>query len=316
MIKKIFIIKASGVLCYSKTFFSDERIDEDFISGFFTAISNIAQEIGGGEIRSLNFRNFNIVFTFDYEKNWIFIIVTNIDDDEEEVRYKLESLKLEFFKRYRQELKNWDYDIGKFESFDAYIEKYIFIPPKILLVGEAGVGKTTIMDYFPGETIIRLDEDMNDILQKSMVLPNFKDIYEIIIREIDLQDLVDNLKTYKQLLDSVDIICVVTNSGGPNLNKTKKLFSFLEPKVKKADFYIFANFQDFKNTAYTPEKIEEFFRVKTYGMSAISRNFRKQIHGIIIDIVDKSIVQKYYVPKKVIDKPKIKEDNDITIILD
>ncbi|MFW9902263.1 MAG: hypothetical protein ACFFDY_13435, partial [Candidatus Thorarchaeota archaeon] len=116
MIKKIFIIKASGILCYSKSFFSNESIDEDFISGFFTAISNIAKEIGGGEIRSLNFRNFNIVFTFDYEKNWIFIIVTNIDDPEEEVRFKLEMLKLEFFKRYRQEIQNWDYDIGKFEG--------------------------------------------------------------------------------------------------------------------------------------------------------------------------------------------------------
>jgi len=172
------------------------------------------------------------------------------------------------------------------------------------------------MDLFPGETVIRLDEDMNDIIQKSVKLPNFKDVYEIIIREVDLHDLVDNSKAYKQLLDSVEIICIVTNPGAPNLNKTKKLFSLLEPKVKKADFYVFANFQDFKNTAYTPKRVEEFFRVKTFGMSAISKNAGKQIYGIINDIVKKSIVQKYYSSKKVIDKSETKEDDDIVFILD
>ncbi len=315
MIQKILIIKSSGVLCYSKSFVNDEDIDKDFVSGFLTAINNVAKEIGGGEIRSIHFRNFNIVYTFDYEKNWIFIIVTDIDDSEEEVRHKLEYLKLEFFRRYRDDLKNWDYDVVKFESFDEFVIKNIFIPPKILLVGEGGVGKTTIIELFPGETILRLDEDMNDILQKSIHLPNFKDIREIIIREIDLQDLVDNQNSYKQLLDSVDIICFVTNSGGMNVRKTHRLFSLLEPKIKKADFYVIANFQDF-NTSHVPEKVEEFFRVKTYGISAISRKAEKKMYEILHEIINKSILKKQNTHQKVIDDSKKEEDDDIIIFVD
>jgi len=315
MIKKIFIIKASGILCYSKSFFSNENVDENFISGFFTAISNIAKEIGGGEIRSLNFRNFNIVFTFDFEKNWIFIIVTNINDPEEEVRFKLEMLKLEFFKRYRQEIQNWDYDIGKFEGFDEYIETHISIPPKMLLVGLSGTGKSTLMDLFPGETVIKIDEEMNDVIQKSILLSIFKDIHEIIIREIDLEDVVNNINHYGPFLDTVDIICILTNSEGINLRKTHRLFLILESKIRKADFYIIANFQDF-STSYVPEKVEEFFRVRTYGISAISKNAKKRFYEIIEEMINITILKKQNNNKKVIDEPEKEEDDDIIIIVD
>jgi len=200
-------------------------------------------------------------------------------------------------------------------NFDEFTNKSIFIPPKILLVGEAGVGKTTIMDLFPGETVIKVDEDMNDIVQKSINLSNFKDLHEIILREIDLESLVDNLNNYKQLLESVDIICFVTNSGGMNIRKTHRLFSLLEPKVKKTDFYVIANFQDF-STSHVPEKVEEFFRVKTYGISAISKKAGKKIYEIIEEMINRSILKKHNIPNEVIDESKKEEDDDIIIIID
>jgi len=79
MISKILIIMANGVLCYSKTFVGSDDMDYDLVSGFLTAISSIAKEIGGGEIRALNFRNFNFVYTYDEEKLCMFIIVTDIN---------------------------------------------------------------------------------------------------------------------------------------------------------------------------------------------------------------------------------------------
>ena len=292
MISKILIIMTNGVLCYGKTFVGDIDIDYDLISGFLTAISSIAKVIGGGEIRSLNFRNFNFIYTRDDENLCMFIIVTDIDDPEEEARDKLELLKTEFIKRFHDDLKNWDCETGKFEVFDEFVEKRLFIPPKILLVGELGVGKSTIMSLFPGETILELDDDLNEIIQKPITLSSLKRINECILREMDLKELIDNSKIYRSLLDSVDIIIIVTNSGASNLGRTQRLFSQLEKKVKKADFYVIANFQDLQNTSYESEKVEEMFGITTYDFCAIKREAKEKIYEIISEMLRISIVQK------------------------
>lgn len=286
MISKVLVILSSGILCYSKTLFGSDQIDEDFVSAFLTATLDISEKIGGGEIRSLNFRNFNIIYSYDDEKRVIFILLADINDPEEELRDKLELLKKEFIKRYHVDLIKWDFDIGKFESFDEFVEKHVFIPPIILLLGEDGVGKTTIMNLFPGETIIELDEDMREVIQKSIFLPEVKSINECTVREINLQELIDNSRVYRQLLDSIDIICLVTNSGATNISKTQKLFLSLRPKVKKANFFVIANFQDLDKVSLEPEEVEEIIGVRTFGFSAKSKDAENKIFSIIKEMLN------------------------------
>ncbi|NVM35313.1 MAG: hypothetical protein HWN81_06935 [Candidatus Lokiarchaeota archaeon] len=292
MISKILIIMSNGIPCYGKTFVGDTDMDYDLVSGFLTAISSIAKEIGGGEIRSLYFRNFNFIYTRDEENLCMFIIVTDIDDPEEDAREKLELLKTEFINRFHSDLKNWDCETGKFEVFDEFVEKRIYIPPRILMIGEEGVGKSTIMNLFPGETILELDDDLNEIIQKSITLSNFERINECILREIDLKELIDNSKIYRSLLDSVDIICIVTNSGASNIGRTQRLFSQLEKKVKKADFYVLANFQDLQNTSYEPEKVQEMLGIQTYGFCAIKKEAKEKIYEIMSEMIKISIIEK------------------------
>ena len=233
MISKVLIIRANGILCYSKSLFGHDQVDDDFVSGFLTTFLDIAQKIGGGEIKSFNFRNFNIIYSYDDEKFCVFILIADINDLEYELRANLELLKSEFINRYRDDLINWDSDISKFENFDDFVEKHIFIPPKILLVGENGVGKTSIMNLFPGDTIIELDNDMNESIQKSILLQNDDRVIACILKEVNIQDIFDKPTIYSQMLDSANIICLVTNSGASNLARTKKLFSLLKPIVTK-----------------------------------------------------------------------------------
>ena len=292
MILKIFIIGPGGILCYSKTFFDQIDIDEEIISGFLTAISNFAKEIKGGEIKALIFRNFNFIYSYSIEYNSIFVIVIDKDDIEEEARLKLELMKKEFLQIYKPYLENWTGNVSVFQNFDEFIEENIFIPPKVLLVGEQGVGKTTIMDLFPGETIIELDDDLIEIIQKPINFIDFKDLKQCVIREVDLEELVNNSNFYKTILNSIDIILIVTNSGASNLGRTQKLVSLLKPKVHKADFYIIANFQDLKDSAFNPEKIEEMFDIRTFGFSANKKESTDEITFILKEILQTSILEK------------------------
>ncbi|MFX0030714.1 MAG: hypothetical protein ACFE8B_15990 [Candidatus Hermodarchaeota archaeon] len=285
------IIKSSGILCYSKTFYGEDKIDDDFISGFLTAILDISQKIGGGEIKSLNFRNFNINYSYDDDKLCIFILVSDINDPEEELRDKIGLLKTEFIKQYRENIVNWDDDVSKFEKFNEFTDKNIYLPPKVLLIGEDGVGKTTILNLFPGDLLIELDDDMNEVIQKSIKLPNFKRIKKCLLRELNIEDLINNPMGYNHLLYSANIICFVTNSGASNLSRTRNYFSSLETKSIKADFYVIANFQDLKKISFEPEKIEELFGLKTYGFSAIADNAKEWIFSILLEILSKIILE-------------------------
>ena len=172
MILRILILSSGGLLLYSKNFLSDQNenedliLDDDLIGGFLSAISSFAIEIKGGEIKALNFRNSNFIYSYDTQFGCMFVLITEIEDLEEEAREKIELMKNEFIKRYSSYLEDFSGMVSVFDDFDEFIEEHIFIPPKILLIGENGVGKTTIMDLFPGEKILELDEDLNELIQK------------------------------------------------------------------------------------------------------------------------------------------------------
>ena len=101
-----------------------------------------------------------------------------------------------------------------------------------------------------------------------------------------------NTIKYKSLLNSIDIIIIVSNSADSNLRRTRNLYSRLKPRVPKADFYLIANFQDLKNLSFEPEKIEKVFNLKTYGFSAIKENADHEILNILQDIIKNSIKMK------------------------
>ena len=290
MISKIFIIGVNGDLIYSKTFFGSNHQDKETIK-FLSSINHVGKKVIGEHIRSLNFANFNYVYSQDDQDN-LFIIASDIKDPEEEVRSKLNLLKEEFSKQQEKRGKRVE-NLIKIVDFDDFALDQIYVPPKILLAGENGVGKTSIMNLFPGETVLELDNDMNEIIEKAVKLTSLKGITQIVLREINFQSLVDNVNDYSSLLRTVNIICIVTNSGAGNLSRTLSLYNRLIGQVKKADFYILANFQDSVNSAFDPEKISESFGLKTFGFSATQKDSQKKIYTIIKRMLEISILEKF-----------------------
>ncbi|MFX1321774.1 MAG: nitrilase-related carbon-nitrogen hydrolase [Promethearchaeota archaeon] len=292
MILKIFIIARGGILCYSKNFFEQIDIDETVISGFLKAISDFAKEIKGGEVKALNFRNFKFIYSYSFEFDCIFVIVIDKDDLVQDTRTKLELMKNEFIIKYKPFLENWTGNVSVFEDFDDFVIENVYIPPKILLTGEDGVGKTTIMDLIPGDTILEIDDNLNEVIQKPINFDDLKGIHQCIIQEINMEELTYNSHLFKNLLKSVDVVLIVTNSAASNLGRTKTLVSELKPEVKKADFYLLANFQDLKDVAFEPEKIEETLGIKTFGFTAVKEESKTKIIFIIKEILKISILDK------------------------
>jgi hypothetical protein len=109
---------------------------------------------------------------------------------------------------------------------------------------------------------------------------------------MNIEEIIDNSKIYRPLLNAVDVICVVTNSAASNLGRTQRLVPTLKNMVKKADFYVIANFQDLNDQAFEPQKIEESFGMRTFGFSALAETAKEEIFTIMVEILSTSIIQK------------------------
>ncbi|MHA1344327.1 MAG: GTPase domain-containing protein, partial [Promethearchaeota archaeon] len=281
MISKIFIIAAGGKLCYSKDFLGKNSFDNDLVSGFLSAFSDFAIELTAGEIKSLNFHNFNFVYEYDAVSKCMFVLVIDADDIEEEARAKIDLLKNEFLKRYGNELEHWTGNISIFKKFDEFTESNVFIPPKILIIGERGVGKSTIMKLFPGELIIRVTEDLEEIIEKTINVSGLKSVKQFVMREIEMEEILNRPKLYERLLKSANIICLISNSSAKNLSITKKFLNKIKLIARRADFYLIANFQDMKDIAFESEKIEKAFGIKTFPISAIEFDAKEKMRLIM-----------------------------------
>jgi len=165
-------------------------------------------------------------------------------------------------------------------------------PIRILVTGEKGVGKTTIMNLLQGETILKIDDDLNEIVQNSVELEG---LGQAILMEIRLDELVTNSQGYKDILENSDTVIIITNSASTNLQSTYELYVELKQKVVIANIYIFANFQDKQETAIEKEKIEEMFGEKTIGLSAVNKESKEVMTSIIEDISSKINLKKDFV---------------------
>jgi hypothetical protein len=70
---------------------------------------------------------------------------------EEEVQGRIEKVKNEFHRMFADQVKNWNGNVTIFRPFDQIIDELIALPLKIVIVGEPGVGKSTLFDFFPGD---------------------------------------------------------------------------------------------------------------------------------------------------------------------
>ncbi|MFX1269463.1 MAG: hypothetical protein ACFFAK_16000, partial [Promethearchaeota archaeon] len=104
-------------------------------------------------------------------------------------------------------------------------------PPEILLTGEKGVGKSTILNLLPGENILEIDLNLNEIIKKPINIENLKGINQCVLRIIDLNDLVRNLISYRALLESINIICIIIDSTKTNLESTQQFYLELKQHV-------------------------------------------------------------------------------------
>ena len=119
MIQNIFIFKA-GIVLVNQDFGQCHALGNDInlVSSYLYALQQISVEITGTSIKSVNFEK--IVFHFykdPYDPNIFYVIVTDIDDDLEEIKFKIHRIAEIFDQNYKETLQDFYGNISPFSNF-------------------------------------------------------------------------------------------------------------------------------------------------------------------------------------------------------
>ncbi|MBN1800091.1 MAG: GTP-binding protein [Candidatus Lokiarchaeota archaeon] len=278
MLRQVFIVYKNEVI-YKRTYgnaLSTSEIEDVSFKIQAETKKKLAKLIG-----YYDFLKYKIAYLIDTETELIFIFVTGLMDDfYRHVRPELERFKDKFTKRYHLDIPKKRLNNLQFEELDKEIDlMHQNIPTKIAVVGFAGVGKTTIkslikMDALPLQHIPTISGDVATI-----------QVGKLKFRLFDFAGQDEFKYLWKGFLRGSQAVLVVTESTQSNLDKSTFFLELIQSEVPHARTAIIANKQDLRG-ALSVEKVENFFKLKTYPMVANRKENRNKMIRIIADVMD------------------------------
>ncbi|TFG33294.1 GTP-binding protein [Candidatus Thorarchaeota archaeon] len=157
------------------------------------------------------------------------------------------------------------------KNFAKIIDPYVVARYVISIVGESGVGKTSLLSLLMGRE--PPDEHIPTIALNTEVIENIRFAnYEIVILDFAGQE------TSRKLWDfsSTDMIFLLTDSTLRNLIASKGIMSTIQKENPNLPIVIFANKQDLPN-ALDPTAISKIMGVDARSMVAVDLAYRNSL---------------------------------------
>ncbi|MHC1591399.1 MAG: ADP-ribosylation factor-like protein, partial [Candidatus Helarchaeales archaeon] len=267
-----------------------ETISLEALSPILVSLIDFLKDAREDTIQFMNIINYKIGYATDIAHDLLFIFITDLTDEDENIEEQLEIIKYEFFTRYESYL-NQEVDASYFTGFDEVVDE-IFkeLRPKIALIGFSGVGKTTITKLIRAE----------DIPMRHV--PTITgDVATIKIGHVNLYlwDFAGQEKysfVWNKFIKGADAVILILDSTAKNVKESKFFLELVKKEEPHAKISVVANKQDLPD-ALPPEEIEQMLGVKTHGLIAIDPESREKMLYIIVDTLKiRSLVAPFVAP--------------------
>ncbi|MHA1797275.1 MAG: ADP-ribosylation factor-like protein [Candidatus Helarchaeota archaeon] len=287
MLREIFILKEKQNI-YKREY--GESITLEALSPILVSLIDFLKDAKEDTIEFMNIINFKIAYATDIAHNLLFIFITDLTDDNENIEEQLEIYKYEFFSRFENIIDD-NADFSVYASFDD-VSDQIFkeLRPKIALIGFSGVGKTTITRLIRAE----------DIPMRHV--PTITgDVATIKIGHINLYlwDFAGQEKysfVWNKFIKGADAVILILDSTPKNVKESKFFIELIKKEEPHAKIAIVANKQDLPDSL-SPEEIEKELGYQTTGLIAIDPASREKMLYIIADCVKvRSLIQPFIEP--------------------
>ena len=258
-----------------------KALKDDVFNSLATDLMKEAFAKRGKKVEYHDYYKYRISYITGNDSELIFLFVTGLTDNFENIKKELIKCKKEFLNLFEDVLDH-KIDEKTFEIFDPTIDAiHRNLRPKISLIGFSGVGKTTITRLIKAEEI-----PMQHIPTITGDIATIK-IGKLHFHLWDFAGQEQFSYLWNNFIKGSDSVLLITDSTLENVEKSKFFLELIKEQAPQAHTSVIGNKQDLDD-AMKPEQIEKILGLKTYSMIANDSNNRDKMITIIADVLEMS----------------------------
>lgn len=260
-------------------------LSDDMIREFLRAYKEFMSHVQSTEIPALPIHIQGTKFIFSTAENILLVFVSHMQDEDNRVSEKVKTCLKMLVGKFGTERILEMAEEKETEEIEELIDKYIMSKLKVSLVGEGGVGKTTLLRLLKG-TEPPTEYVPTIALSIEQIEATQYGTYQVILWDFAGQERFRRLWTI--YFRGSDIVFLITDSTLNNVIATKEILDIIRKDASGVPVWAIANKQDLDG-ALTPELVERILGVRAFGMVAVNPERREEMMRILLDAVDKYI---------------------------
>ena len=278
MIHNVLLLTRNGIKLYHRSYWAIE-VDQPIVAEYIQSLRQIERDTGSDVLVPIFLDGMKFIHKY-VDNDLILVLVADQQDKDEILQEKIENAVLTMKKKYAKQL--WDFKSTRnseiFQGLGPILDEAIVSTLKVVLLGEGGVGKTTILKMLMSQRA-----NLNHVATMAVYVEEMQTAklgpYEIAVWDFPGQELL--VPKWKDYLRGTDVVLMVTDSTLKNVMSTRKLLSIIQKWTDGALIWAIANKQDLKD-ALLPDTVARLLGIRTIGLVAIDPRNKDLLHKTLM----------------------------------
>lgn len=265
MIHNVLLITRNGIKLFHRSYWAIE-IDQPVVSEYIQSLRQLERDTGEDLPVPIFLDGMKFIHKY-VDSDLILVLVADRQDKDEILQEKIDNAVRTMKQKFAKQI--WDFKSNRnsqvFQGLGPVIDQAIVSTLKIVLLGEGGVGKSTILRMLMSQRA-----DLNHIATMAVYVEEMQTAklgpYELAVWDFPGQELL--VPKWKDYLRGTDVVLMVTDSTLKNVMSTRKLIPIIQKWTDGALVWAIANKQDLKD-ALLPDTVARLLGLRTIGLVAI-----------------------------------------------
>ncbi|MDO8124711.1 MAG: GTP-binding protein, partial [Candidatus Hermodarchaeota archaeon] len=260
-------------------------LTDEMVREFLRAYKEFMSHVKSSDLPALPIHIEGSKYIFNNIDDLLLVFISHMQDEDNRVAEKVKTaLRMLVGKYGTEQIKELGQSDNP-EALEALIDDYIMSKLKVSLVGEGGVGKTTLLRLLKG-TAPPTEYVPTIALSIEQIEATRYGTYQIILWDFAGQERFRRLWTI--YFRGSDIVFIITDSTLNNVIATKEILDVIRKDAPGVPVWAIANKQDLEG-ALSPELVERILGIPAFGMVAIDQARKEEMLQILLDAVDRYI---------------------------